>query len=52
MGRFPLAGTRPWRLNYGFSDPAAVEGLEEKRLAEFRRVRDELRAYLEGFPEP
>jgi arsenate reductase len=28
------------------NDPAAVGGSEEKRLAEFRRVRDELRSYL------
>jgi len=34
------------RLHHNFNDPAAVEGLEEKRLVEFRRVRDELRSYL------
>jgi arsenate reductase len=37
------------RLHHGFADPAAVEGSEEERLAEFRRVRDELRAYLKTF---
>ena len=36
-------------LHHSFADPAAVEGSEEKRLAEFRRVRDELRSYLKTF---
>ena len=38
------------RLHHSFNDPATVEGSEEKRLGEFRRVRDELRSYLRGFP--
>ena len=38
------------RLHHSFDDPAAVEGSEEERLAAFRRVRDEIRAYLRGFP--
>jgi arsenate reductase len=33
-------------LHRSFDDPAAVEGGEQERLAVFRRVRDELRAYL------
>jgi arsenate reductase len=37
------------RLHHSFNDPAAIEGSEEKRLGEFRRVRDELRAYLKSF---
>ena len=37
------------RLHHNFNDPAAVEVSEEKRLAEFRRVRDELRSYLNSF---
>jgi arsenate reductase len=40
------------RLHHSFNDPAAVEGSEEKRLGEFRRVRDELRSYLKSFPHP
>ena len=40
------------RLHHSFADPAAVEGSEEKRLAEFRRVRDELRSYLKTFAKP
>ena len=34
------------RLHRSFEDPAAIEGTEAERLALFRRVRDELRAYL------
>jgi len=34
------------RLHRSFEDPAAFEGTEAERLALFRRVRDELRAYL------
>jgi arsenate reductase (thioredoxin) len=37
------------RLHHSFNDPATVEGSEEKRLGEFRRVRDELRSYLNSF---
>lgn len=33
----------------GFDDPAMVEGSEDERLGEFRRVRDELRSYLNSF---
>jgi arsenate reductase (thioredoxin) len=41
-------GGKATRLHHSFSDPAAVEGSEGKRLGEFRKVRDELRAYLKG----
>ncbi len=44
---FP-GGTR--RLHHAFDDPAAVTGDEATRLAAFRRVRDEIRAYLRTFP--
>ena len=37
------------RLHRSFDDPAALEGSEEERLTVFRRVRDELRAYLAEF---
>jgi len=40
------------RLHRRFDDPAAVEGSEEARLAAYRRVRDEIRDYLRGFPPP
>jgi arsenate reductase len=35
------------RLHHDFEDPASVEGTEEDRLAAFRRVRDQLRRYLQ-----
>ena len=38
------------RLHHSFDDPAAVEGGEDERLAAFRRVRDQIRDYLRGFP--
>ncbi len=44
---FPGHGVR---MHRSFDDPAAAQGPEEERLAEFRRVRDELREYLAGFP--
>ena len=37
------------RLHHSFDDPAALNGSEEDRLAAFRRVRDELRAYMADF---
>jgi arsenate reductase len=46
----PVFFGRATRLHHSFDDPAAVEGTEEKRLGAFRKVRDELRAYLKGFP--
>jgi arsenate reductase len=39
------------RLHHAFEDPADVRGSEEDRLAVFRRVRDQLRAYLHDFAE-
>lgn len=47
----PLFFDKSTRLHHSFSDPAAVEGPDEKRLGEFRRVRDELRLYLKTFPK-
>jgi arsenate reductase len=38
------------RLHRSFDDPATVEGSEDERLAAFRRVRDQIRDYLRGFP--
>lgn len=37
------------KLHHSFTDPAAVEGSGEVRLAAFRAIRDELREYLKGF---
>ncbi len=39
------------RLHHNFDDPAALQGSETERLGAFRRVRDEIRAYLRGFPQ-
>lgn len=39
-------------IHHSFKDPAALEGSEAERLALFRRVRDEMRRYLQGFPPP
>ena len=38
------------RIHRSFEDPAAVQGSAEERLAMFRRIRDEIRQYLQSFP--
>jgi arsenate reductase (thioredoxin) len=38
------------RLHHSFDDPVAFQGSEAERLGTFRRVRDEIRDYLRGFP--
>lgn len=38
------------RIHHSFADPAAANGSEEQRLSAFRRVRDQIRQYLAGFP--
>jgi arsenate reductase (thioredoxin) len=37
------------RHHWGFDDPAHAEGSEEQVLAEFRRVRDEIRKVFEAY---
>lgn len=37
------------RLHHSFEDPAAFQGSDQERSARFRRVRDELRTYLNDF---
>ena len=37
------------RLHHNFDDPAAAQGSEAELLAIFRRVRDEIRVYLQAF---
>jgi arsenate reductase len=39
------------RSHHSFDDPAALDGSDEERLAQFRRVRDELREYLRKFAQ-
>jgi len=36
------------RLHWSLPDPSRVEGREEERFAEFRKVRDEIRARIES----
>jgi arsenate reductase len=45
----PVFFGKAQKLHHDFEDPAAVTGSEEQRLSVFRRVRDELRAYLRDF---
>lgn len=39
------------RLHHNFDDPSALNGSEEARMVLFRRVRDELRDYLQEFAQ-
>jgi arsenate reductase len=41
---FPAGATA---IHHNFDDPAALHGSEEQRMALFRRVRDEIRQYLQ-----
>lgn len=47
--RCPLFFGGVERLHIGFHDPSATTGSEEEVLAEFRRVRDEIRTTLLEF---
>lgn len=44
-----FAGSVGKRLHIGFDDPATATGTDEEVLAEFRRVRDEIRSRFEEF---
>lgn len=46
-----FTGNVKQRLHIGFDDPAGASGSEEEILAEFRRVRDEIRARFRQFYE-
>jgi arsenate reductase (thioredoxin) len=48
--RCPIFPGKTITIHHNFKDPATLEGSEEERLALFRRVRDEMRQYLRGFP--
>ncbi len=43
---FPAATKR---IHWSVEDPAAVQGSEDERLAEFRRIRDQIRSLLRQF---
>ncbi len=45
----PLFFRAEKRLHENFDDPASLNGSEEKRLSLFRRVRGEMREYLNEF---
>jgi phosphinothricin acetyltransferase len=47
--RCPLFPGQTTRLHWSFEDPSQVTGSEEKQLATFRRVRDEIHARLTGW---
>jgi arsenate reductase len=47
----PILPGHGMRIHRNFADPAAVQGTDEERLTAFRRVRDELRTYLNRFPQ-
>ena len=47
----PVFPGHAMRLHHSFDDPTAVEGSSDEKLAAFRRVRDQLREYLKGFPQ-
>ena len=38
-------------LHRGFDDPARATGSDEEKLAEFRRVRDEIRDFVRGLSD-
>jgi arsenate reductase len=46
----PIYAGHGRRLHRSFEDPAAVQGSDEERLNSFRKIRDEIRSYLRGFP--
>ena len=47
--RCPIFPGKTKRVHWSFDDPAAAQGDEAKRLAVFRRVRDEIRERLRDF---
>lgn len=38
-------------IHHSFVDPGNYNGAEQDRLARFRKIRDQIREYLRGFPE-
>ena len=46
-----FSGNVRHRMHIGFDDPAEVEGHEEYKLSEFRRVRDEIKRDFSKFYE-
>jgi len=47
----PVFPVRTKRLHVSFEDPAKAQGTEEEVLAVFRKVRDQIRAFVETLPQ-
>jgi len=47
----PLFPGKTKIVHRDFEDPAAAKGSEEEVLVVFRRVRDQIRAFIEGLPD-
>jgi arsenate reductase len=45
----PVFPAKTKRIHWSIDDPATAQGLDEERLAGFRRVRDQLRSLLRQF---
>jgi arsenate reductase (thioredoxin) len=45
----PIFPGKTAMIHHSFEDPAALQGSAEERLALFRRVRDQIREYLQDF---
>ena len=45
----PVFPGKVQRIHWSFDDPAEAEGIEEEKLAVFRRVRDKIEAKLREF---
>ena len=45
----PVFPARTERIHWSLEDPAAVQGSEEERLAEFRRIRDQIQERVKAF---
>lgn len=49
--RCPYFPTKAVKFHQNFPDPAKAQGTEEEIVAEFRRVRDMIKAYCQQFVE-
>lgn len=49
--RCPFFPSKAQKFHYNFPDPAKATGTEEEIMAQFRNVRDQIRAYSSDFIE-
>jgi arsenate reductase len=47
----PIFPAKTVTIHHNFEDPAVLQASEEERMTLFRRVRDDIRQYLRGFPK-